>query len=131
MNWALLGGSLAAVLALAGIARLLGLGGGTIEDDAPAMTAADEGLPGFVSERVWRDDRTAIVLGEGGRVAVVRRHGAQFVVREPPPPLRVTTDGAVVSMASGERLLGAFVITLANPGEARELTRMLAALPRA
>ncbi|NNM76887.1 hypothetical protein HJG53_08245 [Sphingomonas sp. ID1715] len=81
MNWALLAGSLAGVLGLALVARLLGLGGGELADEREAMRVAEAELPGFVavSAELAEDRRSAVVTGEDGRTLKVRQHGAQFV----------------------------------------------------
>lgn len=111
MNWALLGGSLAAVLALAGIAAWLKLGGDPL-DEAAALDAAGDILPGFVPEAVLlgSDGAAGLVRGRGGRVAVVKVHGAQPAVRELARPvgLGTTSDGIVVR--SGDRMFGDVVL---------------------
>lgn len=86
MNWALLAGSLAGVLALSGLAWLLGLGGAELADEQEAMRIAEAELPGFVavSAELDGDLKGALVRGEAGTTARVRRHGARFVA-EPRP----------------------------------------------
>lgn len=81
MNWALLAGSLAGVLGLALVARLLGLGGGELADEAEAIRIAEAELPGFtaVSAELAEDRLSAVVLGADGSRLKVRQHGAQFV----------------------------------------------------
>lgn len=81
MNWVLLAGSLAGVLGLALIARLLGLGGGELSDDAEAMRIAEAEVPGFeaLSATVAQDRRSALVVGRDGSAVRLRQHGAQFV----------------------------------------------------
>lgn len=118
MNWALLGGSLVAVLALAGIAAWLKLGGDPL-DEAAALDAAGDMLPGFVPEAVLRgsDGNAALVRGREGRVAVVKVHGAQPAVREVMRPvgLGTTSDGIVVR--SGDRMFGDVVLQRRALGE--------------
>lgn len=128
----LFGGSIAAVVLLALAARLFGLGGGALADAAEARDTAEATLSGFAAGRVWldRDRQAALVEGEG-EVAVLRRHGARFVARRLSLPAQAGDAGPVVTIASGERLLGPFVITLANDAEARELTSMLVSPRRA
>src|SRR3546814_13100914 len=66
MNWLVLAGSLVAILALAGIARLLRLGrDGKVEDAGAAAQAAEDALAGFRAEGalVSDDDLAAIVAG--------------------------------------------------------------------
>ena len=81
MNWALLAGSLAGVLSLALVAKLLGLGGGELEDEGEAMRIAEAEMPGFqaVAAELAEDRRSALVQGADARTLRVRQHGAQFV----------------------------------------------------
>lgn len=81
MNWWLLAGSLAGVLALTGVAWLLGLGGAELTDEAEAMAIAEAELPEFeaVSAEVGEDRMSAIVVGADGSRVTIRRHGARFV----------------------------------------------------
>jgi hypothetical protein len=85
MNWALLAGSLAGVLGLALIAKLLGLGGAELASEAEAMAIAEAERPGFVAvSAVLAEDRqSAVVTGTDGRQLRIRRHGAQFVAEDP------------------------------------------------
>ena len=111
MNWTLLGGSLVAILALAGIAAWLKLGGDPL-DEAAALDAAGDMLPGFVPEAVLlgSDGAAALARGCEGRVAVMKVHGAQPAVREllRPVGLGTTSDGIVVR--SGDRMFGDVVL---------------------
>src|SRR3546814_10431838 len=71
MNWLVLAGSLVAILALAGIARLLRLGrDGKVEDAGAAAQAAEDALAGFRAEGalVSDDDLAAIVAGDDGQI---------------------------------------------------------------
>lgn len=105
MNWALLGGSLAGVLALAGIAWLLGLGGGRIDDPEAAMRLAEDHLDGFTArEAVLSADGNAAVVRGDGEAALLRQKGAHVVVRRVTLPLRLTpADNAGVLVGSGDR----------------------------
>src|SRR3546814_4625915 len=67
MNWLVLAGSLVAILALAGIARLLRLGrDGKVEDAGAAAPAAEDALAGFraAGALVSDDDLAATVAGD-------------------------------------------------------------------
>lgn len=81
MNWWLLAGSLAGVLALTGLAWLLGLGGAELTDEDEAMRIAEAELPGFsaVSADLHAERQEAIVHGADGSILKLRRHGARFV----------------------------------------------------
>ena len=85
MNWALLAGSLAGVLGLALVAKLLGLGGAELASEAEAMAIAEAERPGFVavSAVLAADRQSAVVTGADGQAVRLRRHGAQFVAEHP------------------------------------------------
>ena len=85
MNLWLLAGSLAGVLALSGLAWLLGLGGAELTDQEEAKRIAEAELPGFVAASATLDeDRLgATVTGSTGEQVRVRRHGAHFVAEHP------------------------------------------------
>jgi hypothetical protein len=99
--------SLAAVLVLALVARLLRLGGGSIADAAEAMREAEAQLPGFDADRalVGSDGQAALVHGRDGSVALLKMHGTRVAARRlVAPAIRRTDSGLLV--ASGERRFG-------------------------
>ncbi len=76
MNWWLAAGSLAAVLALAGVARILGLGGTQrLADGDDAVRLAEALVSGFEGKR-------GVLAADGGRAAVAGGPG-DLVVIEP------------------------------------------------
>lgn len=76
MNWWLAAGSLAAVLALAGVARMLKLGGAQhLTDGRDAIGLAEALVSGF-------EGQVGIVAADGGRAAVAGGPG-DLVVIEP------------------------------------------------
>lgn len=79
MNWLMLGGSLAAVLALAAAARWLDLGGDARLDADAANALIEE--QGFIPTETVLDRArlAALARDDAGRVMLVRRHGAHFV----------------------------------------------------
>lgn len=103
-----LGGSLVAILLLAALAWWLQLGReGTLKDPEEAAAAAEAALAGFVARDVvlGADGAGALAVGEDGRLAAVKRHGARPAVREVRwAAVRPTPQGAVVE--TGERLFG-------------------------
>lgn len=107
MNWVQLGGSLVAILALAGVARLLKLGEARISDVAKAREMAEDMLAGFESRAaiVGTDGNAALVLGNGS-IAVLKRHGAKVAARRLLPPLTLSTAVEGVYVETGERLFG-------------------------
>ena len=107
MNWTQLGGSLLAILALAGFARMLRLGDARIGVAARARDIAEEMLAGFDARAaiVGTDGNAALVLGNG-TIAVLKRHGAKVAARRLLPPLELFTAVEGVEIATGERLFG-------------------------
>lgn len=79
MNWMLLGGSLVAIFALAGVARWLELGGDARIDREEAVRLAEE--QGFIVADVALDRAgfAALVRDNDDNFMLVRRHGAHFV----------------------------------------------------
>jgi hypothetical protein len=115
MNWLQLAGSLAAILILAGLAWALKLGRagheGTIDDPESAVCAAEEALAGFAASGalVGEDRAAALAVGEHGRVAVIKRHGARLAVREVRwSQVRATHDGILIE--TGDRRFGAVTV---------------------
>nr|WP_202390316.1 hypothetical protein [Tsuneonella aeria] len=102
-------GSLAAIAALAFIALKLGLGGDRrIRDEEDLRELAEEALCGFdpVEVAIDRAGLAAIARDAGGRIMLLRRHGAHFAARLLSPPVRNRLDGAALVVESGERLFG-------------------------
>lgn len=72
-----LAGSLIAILALAGLARWFGFGGGAIESEAAACAEAEAAFAGFTAARATlsADARAALVEGVDGSLVVLKLHG--------------------------------------------------------
>ncbi|MBS0480295.1 MAG: hypothetical protein JSR79_13500 [Proteobacteria bacterium] len=104
-------GSVVAIFALAGIARMLKLGQSRIASEDDARRFAEEALVGFEAGRalVSGDGGAALVAGRGA-IAVLKRHGAKVAARRLVPPLivREAVEGATVE--TGERLFGPVVL---------------------
>lgn len=101
------GGSLIAILALAGLARWLGLGRDVrIADAADAIARAEDAVPGFAGTEVAIDRAgiAALVRNGAGQVMLVRRHGAQFVGRLLDGHSHCRLDRDFLIVATGERL---------------------------
>ena len=109
--WLQLGGSLAAILVLAGIARMLKLGESTIADEATARRFAEDALVGFTAgpALVSPNGNAALVAGNGA-LALIKRHGAQVAVRRLIPPLAIAEAVEGVTIASGERMFGSVTL---------------------
>lgn len=107
MNWAQLGGSIVAILALAGVARWLRLGESRIASAAEAREIAEDMLAGFYAHAaiVSQDGGAAIVAGNGA-IAVLKRHGAKVAARRLLAPLSIGPAIEGVTVRTGERLFG-------------------------
>jgi hypothetical protein len=126
MSWFQLIGSIVAILALAGTARMLRLGQSRIASEADARRFAEEALVGFTAGRalVSGDGSAALVAGSGA-VAVLKRHGAHVAVRRLIPPLRIyeAVEGATVQ--TGEKLFGPVTLFGVTADEVRGLAAPL------
>ncbi|WP_298671283.1 hypothetical protein [uncultured Sphingomonas sp.] len=128
MNWLMTGGSLAAVLALGGIAAALRLGRTDrmlIETD-DALRAADDAVAGFtgVSAVIGADGRAALVFGEDRRVVVLKTHGARIAARVIEwDAVRATPGGMLVE--TGERRFGAVLLAGVDALDVRRLAPQL------
>ena len=122
MSWVQLGGSLAAILTLAWIARLLKLGESRISDAETAARFAEDALAGFRAGRavVGTDGAAALVAGDTG-IAVLKRHGARVAVRRLIPSLTLNVAVEGVTVETGERLFGAVLLFGVTEGEVRAL----------
>lgn len=128
MNWVLLAGSLAAILLLAVIAWALRLGRhGRIASPEEAAVAAETALAGFEAADVvvGADGAGALAVGEDGRLAAIKRHGARAAVREVRwAAVRATPDGTVVE--TGERRFGRVMLAGVDALHLRRLARRAA-----
>lgn len=124
MTWIILAASLAAVLALAGVAWALRLGRDKKIDSAEeAAEAANAALAGFrtAGAVVGADGAAALAVDSGGRVAVCKRHGARVAVREVAwSAIRATAEGMRVE--TGEWRFGAVTVTGVNVLDVRRLS---------
>jgi hypothetical protein len=122
VSWLQLGGSLAAILLLAAIARWLKLGESRISDPDRAMEIAEQQLAGFEATRalVATDGRAALVAGNG-TVAVLKRHGARVAARRLVPPLKLEEAVEGMTVVTGERMFGRVVLFGVLAAEVRML----------
>lgn len=124
MDWVLLLGSVAGVLALAIIAWLLGLGGAAIADQAQARRAAEEAQIGFRAEEAFvsTDSKAALVRGRDGDWMLLKVHGAGLAARHLPSPLAARRSEDGVTVATGERMYGDVRLKLAPETRDKLLT---------
>ena len=75
--------SILGIVALVGLARVLGFGRNPALDIDTARAVSEAALPGFVAVAAEVDPaaRTATVTGRDGRIARVLPHGDRWVVR--------------------------------------------------
>lgn len=108
MNWLLLAGSIAGVLGLALVARMLKLGGASIGSNTEARHIAEESLTGFSAEAavVSSDGAAALVRGDDGSLVLLKVHGANIASRPLTPPVTAITIDDGVTVATGERMFG-------------------------
>jgi hypothetical protein len=108
----MLGGSLAAILILAAIAWSLRLGrDASIATPEEAAAAAETALAGFEAANVvvGADGAGALAVGEDGRLAAIKLHGARPAVREVRwSAVRAVPEGTVIE--TGERRFGAVTL---------------------
>ncbi len=124
--WVLLG-SLAGVLGLAAVARLLGLGGGRIADAAEACRLAEAHVSGFVAGQgiASLDGQAALVLAAAGPPVVLKVHGAQPAARKLPEHFRINIVNNTIIIETGDRPFGAVILTLADAAAARDTADIL------
>ena len=115
-------GSLAAILALAGLARWLKLGPSPrLADEEAAREAAEQAVDGYCATTIGldRDGKGAILSDARGRILLLRAHGAHFAGRILGPAARAETGGdrgaRTLVIASGERRFGEARLELDDP----------------
>lgn len=110
-----LGGSLLAILVLAGIAWKLGLGGDLrIRDEMHARELADEAVAGFaaVETGIDRAGYAALLRDTDGRVLLLRRHGSHFAARLLTGHANVRLDRHLLVVGTGEKRFGEVTLDL-------------------
>ena len=119
MNPAVLqiGGSLVAILALAGIARWLRLGGDVrLRDEGEARALAEAAVCGFdpVEIALDRAGIGALLRDSQGRVMLLKRHGARFAARLLSGHRDSRLDRNFLTVSTGERLFGTVTLDLGS-----------------
>lgn len=101
--------SLIAILALAGLARILRLGGDArIADDDEARRLANEVSDGFVAEQIALDPSgcAALLKDNEGRIMLIKRHGNQFAGRILTKRASANVATSTIYVDSGETQFG-------------------------
>ncbi|MCJ8156288.1 hypothetical protein [Sphingomonas sp. LaA6.9] len=117
MNWLLLAGSLAGVLGLAFVARLLGLGEeARIVNPEHALAVADEVDSGFepVAVVVDRAGYAALLRDREGRLLLIRAHGAHFVGRRLTPSVEARLDRNQLTLIPDDPMFGSVTLNLGS-----------------
>ena len=115
-----LGGSLVAILVLAGIAWKLGLGGDLrIRDEMHARELADEAVSGFAAVEVAIDraGHAALLRDTDGQVLLLRRHGAHFASRLLTGHAHVRLDRNQLVVGTGEKRFGEVTLDLGSQAQ--------------
>lgn len=103
------GGSLVAILALAGLAWWMKLGGAPLlQDEAAVHRAAGEISDGFevAKYEISRDRTAAVVQDCSNQIMVIRRHGNRFVGRILGASAIAQANETTLEIDCGERTFG-------------------------
>lgn len=115
-----LGGSIAAILFLAWLAKQLHLGGDLrIRDEAHARALADEAVCGYqpVDIIIDRAGIGALMKDAQGRHMLIRRHGAAFVARLLDRHSESRLDHNFLTIGTGEKTFGKVTLNLGRDAQ--------------
>ena len=115
-----LGVSLLSILALAGLAKFLNLGGDLrIRDEDHARALAQEAVFGFVATDIVIDraGMGALLKDAQGRQMLLRRHGAAFVGRLLDRRLEARLDQNFLTIGTGEKTFGSITLNLGDAAQ--------------
>ena len=115
-----LGASIAAILFVFWLAKIMGLGGDVrISDAAHARRLANEAVDGFdpVDMAVDRAGMAALLKDASGRHMVLRRHGNKFVGRLLDSRAHARLDRNFLTIGTGERLLAPITLDLGQAAQ--------------
>lgn len=113
-------GSLAAIFALAWLAKRLELGGDQrLRDSDEAKRLAEEALCGFEAHDVALDRAGigALLRDREGRVMLLRRHGARWAARLLDGHEGVRLDRSFLTVATRERSFGSVTLDLGGQAQ--------------
>ena len=106
-------GSLAAILALTGLAWWLKLGGDPrLDSEAAVARAAGEVEDGFAPVSAATDGTAALARDGAGRIMVIKRHGNRFAGRILGPGAAARIEAARLIVDPGEARFGTVTLTL-------------------
>lgn len=121
-------GSLIAIFLLAGLARLLGLGGKPrLKTAQQVQRAAGEVFDGFAVESfaLDADGASAILRDQQGAIMVIKRHGNQFAGRLLDARANITSDGPNLVVDPGDARFGTVSLHLDDPAPWADLVNQL------
>jgi hypothetical protein len=110
-------GSLIAIIALAGLAWWMKLGGAPLLDGEDAVRrAAGEVEDGFTSIAAACDaeGKSALARDSAGRIMVIKRHGNRFAGRVLGPGGQARVSDGKLVVAPGEARFGEVVLTISD-----------------
>lgn len=108
-------GSLAAILALAGLAWWMKLGGSpALASSDDVLRAASEVVDGFEPVAQNRDaaGRAALARDAAGRIIVIKRHGNRFAGRILGPDAGAWVTGGQLEVYPGEKRFGTVFLSI-------------------
>ena len=106
-------GSLVAILALAGLAWWMRLGGNPqLDSDAAVVRAAGEVEDGFAPVATACDGTAALARDAAGRIMVIKRHGNRFAGRVLGPGAAARLAGDQIEVVPGETRFGTVCLTI-------------------
>ena len=111
-------GSLAAILALAGLAWWMKLGPQTaLANEDEARFAANEAVDGFTATEVALDKqgRGALLGDAQGRILLLRPHGTHFAGRVLTGEAKARVDGPTLVIDTAERRYGSARLAVPDP----------------
>jgi hypothetical protein len=107
-------GSLVAILALAGLAWWMKLGGApALDSEAAVRRAAGEVEDGFTPVAIAHNDAAALARDAAGRIMVIKRHGNRFAGRVLGPRSTARVAAGALEVDPGEARFG--TVSLALP----------------
>lgn len=111
-------GSLAAILALAGMAWWMKLGPQVrLSSEEEARDAANEAVDGFSPQEIALDSegRGALMSDTAGRILLLRPHGTHLAGRILTSHAHATIEDGAIVVDTAERRYGAARLAIANP----------------
>lgn len=113
-------GSLAAILAIAGLTVWLGLGrDARLANDAEARDWAEQVTTGFAAETVGigADGKAALLRNAAGQIMLLKQHGGHFAGRILGASSAAEQSGEMLKVDTGERRFGRVTLQVEASGD--------------